>query len=73
MWTFNNVRVFAGDNFSPAADASYRNLVWENIPIPDFMFRLNFPVHVYSPAMVRIYASPPCPTDILTGDSAQLQ
>ena len=29
--TFQDVRVFAGDNFYPAADANYRNLVWENI------------------------------------------
>ena len=29
--TFQDVRVFAGDNFYPAADASYRHLVWENI------------------------------------------
>ena len=29
--TFQNVRVFAGTKSAPAADASYRNLVWENI------------------------------------------
>ena len=28
---FPDVRVLAGDRFQPAADASYRNLVWENI------------------------------------------
>ena len=28
--TFSNVKVFAGDNFHPAADASYKNLVWES-------------------------------------------
>ena len=28
--TFTNVKVFAGDKFKPAADASYRNLFWEN-------------------------------------------
>ena len=28
--TFQDVRVFAGDNFYPAADASYRNLIWES-------------------------------------------
>jgi len=28
--TFSNVKVFAGDNFYPAADASYKNLVWES-------------------------------------------
>ena len=27
---FTNVRVFAGDKVKPAADASYRNLSWEN-------------------------------------------
>ena len=27
--TFQNVRVFAGTKSAPAADASYRNLVWE--------------------------------------------
>ena len=30
--TFTNVRVFAGDK-KPAADASYRNLSWENFPV----------------------------------------
>ena len=29
--TFQDVKVFAGDNFFPAADASYRNMVWENL------------------------------------------
>ena len=29
--TFEDVKVFAGNNFMPAADASYRNLVWENL------------------------------------------
>ena len=28
--TFSNVKVFAGDNFYPAAAASYKNLVWES-------------------------------------------
>ena len=31
--TFTNVRVFAGDKFKPAADASYRNLSWENFHV----------------------------------------
>ena len=26
-----DVRVFAGTRFAPAADASYRHLVWENL------------------------------------------
>ena len=28
---FNDVKVFAGDNFFIAADANYRNLIWENL------------------------------------------
>ena len=40
--------VFAGDNFNPAADASYKNLVWENLPVPDILF------HVYTPAIVSL-------------------
>ena len=31
--TFTNIRVFAGDKSKPAADASYRNLKWENFNI----------------------------------------
>ena len=31
--TFTNVRVFAGDKSKPAADASYRNLLWENFHV----------------------------------------
>ena len=31
--TFTNVRVFAGDKSKPAADASYRNLSWENFHV----------------------------------------
>ena len=27
------MKVFAGDNFKPAADASYRNLLWENFHV----------------------------------------
>ena len=29
--TFTNIKVFAGDKSKPAADASYKNLVWENL------------------------------------------
>ena len=29
--TFQNVKIFAGNNFSPAADATYKNLVWKNL------------------------------------------
>ena len=28
---FKDVTVFAGDKFFPAADATYKNLIWENI------------------------------------------
>ena len=33
--TFQNVKVFAGNNFFPAADVTYRNLVWENIGLEE--------------------------------------
>ena len=46
--TFNDVKVLAGDNSAPASDASYKNLVWENLPIPDILF------HVDTPAIVSI-------------------
>ena len=46
--TFNGVKVFAGDNLWPAADASYRNLLWENLPTPDFM------PHLYTPTIVSL-------------------
>ena len=29
--TFQDVKVFAGNNFMPAADVTYKNLAWENI------------------------------------------
>ena len=47
--TFNDMKVFAGDNFDPAADASYKNLVWENLPLPDIMFNVD------TPSIVSIY------------------
>ena len=28
--SFEDVKVFAGDNFYPASDATYKNLVWES-------------------------------------------
>ena len=27
---FEDVKVFAGDNFFKASDATYKNLIWEN-------------------------------------------
>ena len=44
--TINDVKVFAGEESS--ADASYRNLFWENLPTPDELF------HVYTPAIVSV-------------------
>ena len=38
--TFKDVKVFAGDNFHPAADATYRNLVWENLQLPPRIVKL---------------------------------
>ena len=32
--TVDDVKVFASDNFFPPADASYKNLVWENFGVP---------------------------------------
>ena len=46
--TFDDVKVFAGDNFYPAADASYKNLIWENLPVPDVMF------HIFTPPLVSL-------------------
>ena len=45
---FNDVKVFAGDDIDSPSDASYKNLVWENLPLPDFLF--NF----YTPAIVSL-------------------
>ena len=44
--TFNDVKVFAGDKFYPASDASYKNLVWENLPVPDILFNVDTPTIV---------------------------
>ena len=46
--TFDDVKVFAGDDFHPAADASYKNLKWENLPVPDVMF------HIFTPPLVSL-------------------
>ena len=42
--TFNDVKVFAG--VAPASDASYKNLVWENLPVPDILFNVDTPTIV---------------------------
>ena len=42
------MKVFAGDDFNQPSDASYKNLVWENLPVPDILF------HVDTPAMVSL-------------------
>ena len=51
LQTFDEVRVFAGDNFHPSSDASYRNLFWENLPVPHTV-RTN--THQYTPTMVSL-------------------
>ena len=43
---FSDVKVFAGNDFTPSSYASYKNLVWENLPVPDILF------DVYTPAIV---------------------
>ena len=48
LWNYNDVKVFAGDNVFPAANASYKNLVWENLPDQDISF------HMYSPPIVSL-------------------
>ena len=35
---FNDVRVLAGDDFAPEADATYKNLVWENLQSKHLIF-----------------------------------
>ena len=51
LTTFNDVKVFAGDNIDPPSDASYKNLVWENLPVPDIVF------HEDTPAIVSLVDS----------------
>ena len=46
--TFNDVKVLAGDDSNPAAYSSLKNLVWENLPVPDIFFQID------TPPMVRI-------------------
>ena len=43
---FSDVKVFAGDRFYPASDASYKNLVWENLPVPDILLEVDTPAIV---------------------------
>ena len=38
--------VFAGDGEHEAADASYKNLVWENLPSPDIFLTSDTPAVV---------------------------
>ena len=46
--TFNNVKVFAGVDTHPPSIANYKNLVWENLPLPDILF------NEYTPAIVSL-------------------
>ena len=43
--TFKYVKV-ASSGSRPAADASYKNLFWENLPVPDILFNLYTPPFV---------------------------
>ena len=46
---FKDVKVFAGDNGTiPQSDVSYKNLEWENLPVPDILFGF------YTPAIVSL-------------------
>ena len=46
--TFHDVKVFAGDKKNPPADASYKNLLCENLSVPDIMF------NIYTPTIVSL-------------------
>ena len=48
LQTFDEVKVFAGENDQTSSDASYRNLFWENLPVPQVMF------HQYTPTIVSL-------------------
>ena len=50
--TFDDVKVFAGDDYYEPSDASYKNLVWENLPVPD-MFNV-YTHTVYTSAIVSL-------------------
>ena len=41
--TFYDVKVFAGDKYYPALDASYKNLVWINLPVPEILLNRHTP------------------------------
>ena len=41
--TFDDVKVFAGDDYYEPSDASYKNLVWKNLPVPDISFHVDTP------------------------------
>ena len=48
LMPFNDVKVFAGDQYFPPADASYKNLFWETILVSDILF------NVYTPPIVSL-------------------
>ena len=41
--TFNDVKVFAGDDYYEPSDASFKNLFWKNLPVPDILFHVDTP------------------------------
>ena len=44
----NDVKGFSGNQNHPPADASYKNLLWENFQVPEILF------HVYTPTIVSL-------------------
>ena len=52
--SFTNVRVFAGDKSKPAADASYRNLLWENFRFDHVLTTVPHSIDSWGPLDVGI-------------------
>ena len=52
--SFTNVRVFAGDKSKPAADASYRNLLWENFRFDHVLTTVPHTIDSWGPLDVGI-------------------
>ena len=57
--TFNDVKVLAGDDSNPAAYSSLKNLVWENLPVPDILLHIDTPNIVSLENKINIYTG--CP------------
>ena len=44
--SYNDATFSTGDDVDPPSDASYKNLVWENLPVPDILFQREIPTIV---------------------------